>query len=196
MSASAQADYLAPFFAELRAKGFHLGLDPELSTIQKLATAPLDQRGVTLRENIDQFAWARGFPVLEKLQQKAAEQKNLQVAQMLGSMRDVINELLKGQFMVTPEGRLLPQPQMLREMLRLVNDTDADTVIAYVEKNIEYLDGNFFMSISESLRNVRGRAPSPSLEMTVEVLIGLGRLVAEKRLERGLPCSFHALYGV
>jgi len=196
MSASAQADYLAPFFAELRAKGFHLGLDPEFSTIQKLATAPLEQRGVTLRENIDQFAWARGFPVLEKLQQQAAEQKNLQVAQTLGSMRDVINELLKGQFMVTPEGQLLPQPQMLREMLRLVNDSDADTVIAYVEKNIEYLDGNFFMSISESLRNARGRAPSPSLEMTVEVLIGLGRLVAEKRLERGLPCSFHALYGV
>jgi hypothetical protein len=85
---------------------------------------------------------------------------------------------------------------MLREMLRLVNETDADTVIAYVEKNIEYLDGNFFMSISESLRNIRGRAPDPNVDITVEVLIGLGRLVAEKRLERRLPCSFHALYGV
>jgi hypothetical protein len=196
MSASAQADYLAPFFAGLRAKGFHLGLDPEFSAIQKLATAPLEKRGDTLRENIDQFVWARGFPVLEKIQQKAAEQGNAQVAQMLGSMREVINGLLKGQFMVTPEDRLLPQPQMLREMLRLVNETDADTVIAYVEKNIEYLDGNFFMSISESLRNIRGRAPDPNVDITVEVLIGLGRLVAEKRLERRLPCSFHALYGV
>jgi hypothetical protein len=176
----------------LREKGFHLGLDPEFSAIQKLAMAPPDQRWPTLRENIDQFFWARGFPVLEKIRRKAAEEKNSQVEQVLASMNSVINQFLAGQFVVVPEGRQLPQPAMLREMLRLINTYDSDALIAYVDQNIQYLDGHFFMSISESLRNVRGRGHEP----TTKMLIMLGRLVAQKRLERGLPCSFAPLFAV
>lgn len=192
MSPSSLPDFLEPFFTGLREKGFHLGLDPEFSEVQKLAMAPPAERWATLRENIDQFFWARGFPVLEKLRQKAAEARNPQIEQVLSSMGSVIGQFLTGQFTPVPKGQQLPQPGMLREMLRLINTYDADALIAYVEQNIQYLDGHFFMSLSESLRNARGRGHEP----TIEALITLGELVAQKRVAHGMPCSFRVLFGV
>ena len=196
MSPSSQPELLEPFFVALREKGFHLGLDPEFSAIQKLALAPPEQQFPTLREHIDQFFWARGFPVLEKLQQKAAEEKNLQAERVLGSMHSVIHDLLRGQFVLVPDNQQLPQPGMLREMLRLFNTYDADAVIAYIDKNIEFLDGHFFMSLSESLRNARGRDQGPAIQATIQVLTMLGKMVAQKESSAGCPaplecCSCH-----
>ncbi len=161
--------------------------------------APPEQRLPTLREYIDQFYWARGFTVLEKLRQAATEAKNQHVEQVLGSMEATIQQFFKGQFGVYSKDQQLPQPAMLREMLRLFNTYDANAVIGFVDQNIQLLDGHFFLSISESLRNVRGRmmtAPDPALELTMKALMALGRMVAEKRVALGLPCSFRVLYGV
>ena len=192
MSPFVSPEHMSSFFAGLREKDFHLGLDPEFTAIQILALAPPDQRWPALRENIDRFFWGRGFPVLERLLNKAAEIKDTGAAQVLGSMGQVISEFLRGQFIAVPDGVNLPQPAMLREMLRLFNTYDSDAILTYIDQNLAALDGHFFMSLSESQRNARGRGEQP----TYQVLVMLGKFVAEKRKAKGMPCTFAVLYGV
>ena len=196
-SPSSQLQPLDPFFAGLRQKGFHLGLDPEFSAIQTLALAPPGQRFATLREYIDLFYWGRGFPVLQKVLAMAKEANDPDAEQLLGSMGNAISQMLAQQFMVVPPNQQIPQSAILREMLRLFNEGGTDALVACVDKNLPVLDGHLFMLLAESLRTIRSRnaqQPSPELDVTAKVLCLIGAMVVSKRLENGLPCSFGALY--
>jgi len=196
-SPSSQPPSLDPFFAGLRKKGFHLGLDPEFSAIQTLALAPPQQRLATLREYIDLFYWGRGFPVLEKLLNKAKEQNDVAAGQIFGSMGNAISQMLAGQFAKYPPNQQIPQSAILREMLRLFNEGGTEALEACIDQNLPVLDGHLFMLLAESLRTARQRGaqqPSPEIELTTQVLFLIGALVSRKRPEHGLPCSFGALY--
>lgn len=196
-SPSSQPQPLDLFFAGLRQKGFHLGLDPEFSAIQTLALAPPGQRFATLREYIDLFYWGRGFPVLQKVLAKAKEANDPDAEQLFGSMGNAISQMLAQQFMVVPPNQQIPQSAILREMLRLFNEGGTDALVASVDKNLPLLDGHLFMLLAESLRAIRSRKaqqPSPELDVTAQVLCLIGAMVVSKRHESGLPCSFGALY--
>jgi hypothetical protein len=190
VSSSSPQEIMASFFEALREKGFHLGLEPEFSTIQELAVAPRSLRFPLLRDHIDQFFFARGFQVLERLS-NAAQQTNPDAARMLDTMGNVIREFLTGQF-AKQEGQTLPHPSMLREMMRRFNEEGADSMNNYIEQNIDHLDGYFFMTLSTALRNAHGAGHQP----TIQMLILLGGLVVSLRREHGLPCSFGPLFGL
>lgn len=178
------------FFASLREKGSHLGLEPEFSSIELLATVEPEGRPNALRENIDLFFWGRSGQVLTQVHRWAAEQGLLETAHLLEQLRTSVKDLFSGQFPTYPTIVQLPQPGLLREMLRIAYDDGADVLDRYISDNLSDLNGSFYMSLSESLRNARERGEGP----TFEYLLAIGRRVAARRVEQGLPCSCAGLY--
>jgi hypothetical protein len=182
-------EIMRTFFSGLRQKGFHLGLDPEFSGLEKLAIAQPEEQYTTLREHLDQFYWGRGFEVLRRVQQKAVQAGEVDIAKLLGLMDEFVHKVFEGQFLMYAKGETVPQPEMLREILRLFNE-DPQKMEVYVDQHLEELDGHFFMAISESLRHSRTRG----YEGNLALLPLLGMLVATSRIERGLPCNFAKLF--
>jgi hypothetical protein len=184
------------FFAELRRVGAHLGRDPEFSALEDILTLGGKAHLEVLRENLDRFIFGRGMNVLETLETRAGEMKQALVAQAFVQFRDAITELFAGQFRCyAPDrfpSRFFPQSEMVREMLRLLSEGRADDTSAYIDRNIEQLEGFFFTILGESLRNARMRGS----ELTCQALIVIGRHVAGARLKRGLPCSFASLWQI
>lgn len=192
MAAATPLDEFREFMAELRGRGAHLGLEPECTAIEGLVTAEGEAKRVFLRENLDRFFFGRGITVLERLEAKALELGKPSSASGLAQLRAEIGELFTGQFLAyDPASGFLPQSGILREMLRLFNEGQADDILASIEKNVEHLEGHFFMILAEAMRNARSHGEEP----TRQVLFMIGRVSAATRLQRNLPCSFAFLYG-
>jgi hypothetical protein len=187
------ADFRA-FIGELRASGAQLGLDPELSAIEAIVDAQGPAKLISLRENIDRFFFGRGFSVIERLQARATEKGYTQIAAGLGQIKSDISSLFKGQF-ADYGNAMLPQSDMLRQMLGLFNDGKADDILAAIRKNLQHLDGHFFMILGEAMRNARSRRTTEG-DFSVQVMTMIGRVVAEERQKASLPCSFGFLYRV
>jgi len=192
-------DEVRQFFAELRHAGGHLGLDPEFSMLESVLTLTGREHALLLRENLDRFFFGRAFSVLDRIQAKATAADRPSIAEGLDGFRTAINQLFAGQFLAyESSGQFLPQSEILREMLRLFNESNADDIYpnisAKIEENIPHLEGHFFMILSESMRNVHARGDSPQLEYTYRALVLIGREVANARLKRNLPCNFAALW--
>jgi len=180
------------FFARLRESGFQLGLDPEFGIVERLVLCHPEERPAILRECIDQFYWARGFSTFSEIQQAAARENSDSVVQALTSVRAWIDSFFKQQFIKMEIGQVMPQAELLKEVVRLFNEYDSGGVSKIIHENLELFDGHFFMLLSESLRKARASGHAPSLV----VLNFLGKSVAQARLAQGLPCAFGALYGL
>ena len=151
------------FAATLRQTNAHLGLDPEFTAIEGFMTAEGTDKFVWLRENIDRFFFGRGMKVLERLEAKALEQGKQNIAEELSHLGTNISEMIKGQFIYyDAPTHFLPQSGMLREMLRLFNENKADDILASIDKNLDLLEGHFFMILSEAMRNARARGEAPT----------------------------------
>lgn len=191
MTDAGRIDEFRQFMAELRHAGGHLGLEPECTAIESFVTAEGEAKLVFLRENIDRFFFGRGMKVLERLEAKAAELGRQSTAEGLSQLRAEISRMFEGQFLFYESGQFLPQSAMLREMLSLVNEGRADDILASIDRDLEHLEGHFFMILSEAMRNAHARGEEP----TRQLLIMIGRVAAQHRLARKLPCSFAFLYG-
>jgi hypothetical protein len=183
------------FMQSLRGDGSDLGLEPEFSVIEALVLKEGEEKVMFFRENLDRF-WEsqRGLKVLAKLSDKAAEQQLPLVVQGLEQLRTEINNLFTGQFLYYAPERftVLPHSAMIRTMSKMANENEPDKVFEYIDQNIEAFEGHFFVILASSMRNAR----SSGENYTVEFLTMLGSVVARRRLEAKLPCSFAYLYGV
>ena len=179
------------FFNDLRHNQAHLGLDPEFSALEAIFTSEGYEHYAMLRENLDRFFFGRGFSVLDRLRENAKKMDKSDILEGMDKFKEGINQLFANQFNVYDNNpQFLPQSEMIREMLKLTNDNRADDIIAFIEKNIDHMDGHFYMILSESLRNARMRNEVP----TWQVLVMLGRVAAETRLKNNLPCNFASLW--
>jgi hypothetical protein len=183
------------FFAELRRTGAHLGLDPEFSALESILTATGVEHALILRENLDRFFFGRAFTVLDRIKAKATSAGKTGIVEGVDRFRTAIDQLFAGQFVSydNPQG-FLPQSEMLREMLRLINENQPDQIFARIDTNIQHLEGHFFMILSEAMRNARSRGDSPQIQFTLQALVMIGRVVANARLKHNLPCNFAALW--
>jgi len=115
------------------------------------------------------------------------------LVQELAQFRDAINNLFAGQFLYYENpGQFLPQSEMLREMLHLLDENRLDDMFAGIDKNIQHLEGFFFTTLSETMRNAHSRGDG----LTHQALILIGRRVAGARTKHGLPCSFAGLWQI
>lgn len=194
MDYSQEIEQFKKFMKELRNSGYNLGLEPHFSVIESFVLKEGNEKAIYLRENLDRF-WekGRGIKVLEKLRDKAAEQGFQLVSRGLEQFRIEIDELFKGQFLYYPPERftVLPHSAMLQTIGQMANENNVDKIIQYINEHLEDFDGHFFVILGGTMRN----AQSMGSDYTVEFFTMLGRLVAQKRLKAGLPCSFASLYG-
>jgi hypothetical protein len=182
------------FMQGLRGDGSNLGLEPEFSVIESLILKEGEEKITFFRENLDRFWESRGLKVLAKLRDKAAAQQLPLIVNGLEQLTTEINRLFTGQFLYYAPERftVLPHSAMIRTMSQMANENEPDKVFEYIDQNLEAFEGHFFVILANSMRNAR----SSGENYTVEFLTMLGSVVARRRLEAKLPCSFAYLYGV
>lgn len=195
MSNALALEQFKKFIQELQNNGYHLGMEPEFTVIETLVIKDGREKVIFFRENLDRF-WEkqRGLMVLEKLRNKAEEQKLAMVAQGLDQLLNEIGQLFTGQFLYYPPERFsfLPHTTMLQTMAQIFNEYDTDKLFRYIDQHLEEFDGHFYVILGATMRNAR----STGADFEIEFFEHLGRVIAQKRLEAKLPCSFAYLYGV
>ena len=178
------------FFAKLRERTFHLGLDPEFSGVERLATAEQQRRLPALREHLDQFYTARGFEVIQTLAKQARAEGYGDVSELLEQVATFVNNLFQGQFRTYPTYEEPSQRDLLKVMLRMVETGESNGLNEFINKHLFDMDGHFFVEVSETLRYARQSRNVP----VSDVIELIARMVCWNRIHHQLPCSFAALY--